>query len=145
MPSGGFRPPGAPSADPAIADKAEKKQGRSERARGLAGKAGARRSDRADARGHGGSLTVVARRRQAGCAEPGLFAGTGVFPRPRKCARLGSESFAAERGSGEGSSMNFVFFSPHFPANGADFCDRLRKAGATVLGIGDAPYVSLSG
>ncbi|TGT58541.1 carbamoylphosphate synthase, partial [Mesorhizobium sp. M2E.F.Ca.ET.166.01.1.1] len=21
--------------------------------------------------------------------------------------------------------MNFVFFSPHFPANGADFCDRL--------------------
>lgn len=36
--------------------------------------------------------------------------------------------------------MNFVFFSPHFPANGADFCDRLKKAGATVLGIGDAPY-----
>jgi biotin carboxylase len=36
--------------------------------------------------------------------------------------------------------MNFVFFSPHFPANGADFCDRLKKAGATVLGVGDAPY-----
>ena len=36
--------------------------------------------------------------------------------------------------------MNFVFFSPHFPPNGADFCDRLKKAGATVLGIGDAPY-----
>ena len=40
--------------------------------------------------------------------------------------------------------MNFVFFSPHFPANGADFCDRLKKAGATVLGIGDAPYETLS-
>jgi hypothetical protein len=39
--------------------------------------------------------------------------------------------------------MNFVFFSPHFPANGADFCDRLKKAGATVLGIGDAPYDGL--
>ncbi|TIW68728.1 MAG: SDR family oxidoreductase [Mesorhizobium sp.] len=41
--------------------------------------------------------------------------------------------------------MNFVYFSPHFPANGADFCDRLKKAGATVLGIGDAPYEALSG
>jgi biotin carboxylase len=41
--------------------------------------------------------------------------------------------------------MNFVFFSPHFPANGADFCDRLKKAGATVLGIGDAPYDGLDG
>ncbi|TIU53368.1 MAG: SDR family oxidoreductase, partial [Mesorhizobium sp.] len=40
---------------------------------------------------------------------------------------------------------NFVYFSPHFPANGADFCDRLKKAGATVLGIGDAPYEALSG
>ena len=36
--------------------------------------------------------------------------------------------------------MNFVFFSPHFPSSGADFCDRLKKAGATVLGIGDASY-----
>jgi len=40
--------------------------------------------------------------------------------------------------------MNFVFFSPHFPSNGADFCDRLKKAGATVLGIGDAPYEALA-
>lgn len=39
--------------------------------------------------------------------------------------------------------MNLVFFSPHFPANGADFCDRLKRAGATVLGIGDAPYETL--
>ena len=39
--------------------------------------------------------------------------------------------------------MNFVFFSPHFPTNGAEFCDRLKKAGATVLGIGDAPYEAL--
>lgn len=36
--------------------------------------------------------------------------------------------------------MNFVFFSPHFPVTGSDFCDRLKKAGANVLGIGDAPY-----
>ena len=40
--------------------------------------------------------------------------------------------------------MTFVFFSPHFPTNNADFCDRLRLAGATVLGIGDAAYDSLS-
>lgn len=40
--------------------------------------------------------------------------------------------------------MKFVFFSPHFPANNADFCDRLRQAGATVLGIGDAAYDRLS-
>jgi carbamoylphosphate synthase large subunit len=44
----------------------------------------------------------------------------------------------------EGSRiLNFVFFSPHFPVNGAEFCDRLKKAGATVLGIGDAPYEAL--
>jgi len=39
--------------------------------------------------------------------------------------------------------MNFVFFSPHFPTNGAEFCDRLKKAGATVLGVGDAPFDAL--
>ncbi|HTV69977.1 MAG TPA: ATP-grasp domain-containing protein, partial [Rhizobiaceae bacterium] len=39
--------------------------------------------------------------------------------------------------------MNFVFFSPHFPTNSADFCDRLMAAGARVLGIGDAPYDAL--
>lgn len=39
--------------------------------------------------------------------------------------------------------MNFVFFSPHFPANGADFCRGLKKAGATVLGVGDTAYDSL--
>jgi ATP-grasp domain len=40
--------------------------------------------------------------------------------------------------------VNFVFFSPHFPANGTDFCERLSKAGAKVLGIGDAPYDQLN-
>ncbi len=39
--------------------------------------------------------------------------------------------------------MNFVFFSPHFPTTGSAFCDRLKAAGATVLGIGDAPYDKL--
>jgi hypothetical protein len=40
--------------------------------------------------------------------------------------------------------LKFVFFSPHFPVNGAEFCDRLRRAGATVLGVGDASYEHLS-
>ena len=31
--------------------------------------------------------------------------------------------------------MNLVFFSPHFPANGAEFCDRLKKAEGTGLGL----------
>lgn len=39
--------------------------------------------------------------------------------------------------------MNFVFFSPHFPSTGSDFCDRLNTAGAKVLGIGDAPFDAL--
>jgi len=39
--------------------------------------------------------------------------------------------------------VNFVFFSPHFPANSTEFCDRLKLAGATVLGIGNAPYDDL--
>ena len=39
--------------------------------------------------------------------------------------------------------MNFVFISPNFPRTYWNFCDRLRKNGATVLGIGDAPYDGL--
>ena len=39
--------------------------------------------------------------------------------------------------------MNFVFISPHFPHTYWQFCDRLRKNGMNVLGIGDAPYDSL--
>ena len=40
--------------------------------------------------------------------------------------------------------MNFVFISPHFPHTYWMFCDRLRARGVNVLGIGDAPYDSLS-
>ena len=40
--------------------------------------------------------------------------------------------------------MNFVFISPNFPENFRNFCDRLKANGATVLGIGDASYDSLS-
>ena len=40
--------------------------------------------------------------------------------------------------------MNFVFIAPNFPDNYRHFCDRLSKNGVTVLGIGDAPYDSLS-
>ena len=39
--------------------------------------------------------------------------------------------------------MNFVFISPHFPHTYWNFCDRLKKNGANVLGIGDASYDSL--
>jgi len=39
--------------------------------------------------------------------------------------------------------MNIVFLSPHFPPSVAMFCIRLREAGATVLGLADAPYESL--
>jgi len=39
--------------------------------------------------------------------------------------------------------MNFIFISPHFPKTYWNFCDRLKKNGVNVLGIGDAPYDSL--
>ena len=41
--------------------------------------------------------------------------------------------------------MNLVFISPNFPDNFRNFCDRLKKNGANVLGIGDASYDSLNG
>lgn len=40
--------------------------------------------------------------------------------------------------------MNFIFISPNFPDAYWNFCDRLRKNGMNVLGIGDAPYDSLN-
>ncbi len=39
--------------------------------------------------------------------------------------------------------MNFIFISPAFPTNYYNFCDRLRKNGVIVLGIGDTPYPEL--
>ena len=39
--------------------------------------------------------------------------------------------------------MNFIFISPAFPKNYYNFCDRLKKNGANVLGIGDTPYNEL--
>lgn len=39
--------------------------------------------------------------------------------------------------------MNFIFVSPHFPHTYWQFCDRLRRNGVNVLGIGDAPYDGL--
>ena len=39
-----------------------------------------------------------------------------------------------------GKHMNFVFISPNFPHTYWNFCDRLKKNGVNVLGIGDAPY-----
>lgn len=39
--------------------------------------------------------------------------------------------------------MNVVFLSPNFPEHFHNFCDRLKRLGVNVLGIGDAPYESL--
>ena len=36
--------------------------------------------------------------------------------------------------------MNFIFISPQFPHTYWNFCDRLKRNGVNVLGIGDAPY-----
>ncbi len=40
--------------------------------------------------------------------------------------------------------MNFIFISPQFPRTYWNWCDRLKKNGANVLGIGDTPYDELS-
>ena len=34
--------------------------------------------------------------------------------------------------------MNFIFVSPNFPHTYWQFCDRLKRNGINVLGIGDA-------
>ena len=39
--------------------------------------------------------------------------------------------------------MNVVFISPNFPEHFYNFCDRLKRLGVNVLGIGDCPYDSL--
>lgn len=39
--------------------------------------------------------------------------------------------------------MNFLSISPQFPDSYWNFCDRLARNGATVLGIGDTPYAQL--
>lgn len=40
--------------------------------------------------------------------------------------------------------MNVIFISPHFPLHFWNFCDRLKRLGVNVLGIGDCPYDNLS-
>lgn len=40
--------------------------------------------------------------------------------------------------------MNVAFISPNFPLYYWNFCDRLKKRGVNVLGIGDAAYHELS-
>lgn len=39
--------------------------------------------------------------------------------------------------------MNFIFISPQFPHTYWNFCDRLKRNGVNVLGIGDSPYEEL--
>ena len=39
--------------------------------------------------------------------------------------------------------MNVIFISPNFPHTYWHFCDRLKRNGANVLGIGDCPYDNL--
>ena len=41
--------------------------------------------------------------------------------------------------------MNFIYISPQFPKHYWNFCDRLKKNGVNVLGIGDTPYDDLRG
>ena len=41
--------------------------------------------------------------------------------------------------------MNFIFISPQFPHTYWNFCDRLRRNGVNVLGIGDGSYDELDG
>lgn len=40
--------------------------------------------------------------------------------------------------------MNFIYISPQFPRTYWNFCDRLKRNGVRVLGIGDTPYHELS-
>lgn len=40
--------------------------------------------------------------------------------------------------------MNFIYISPHFPAVMQNFCIALHNTGVNVLGIGDAPYDTLT-
>ena len=40
--------------------------------------------------------------------------------------------------------MNIVYFSPQFPPQYYQFCNQLKMAGATVLGIADTPYDQLA-
>ena len=44
----------------------------------------------------------------------------------------------------KGESMNFIFISPQFPQTFWNFCDRLKRNGVNVLGIGDTPYDNLA-
>lgn len=39
--------------------------------------------------------------------------------------------------------MNFIFISPNFPHTYWQFCNRLKRNGINILGIGDAPYDTL--
>ena len=39
--------------------------------------------------------------------------------------------------------MNFIFISPNFPHTYWQFCDRLKRKGVNVLGIGDCSYDAL--
>ena len=39
--------------------------------------------------------------------------------------------------------MNFIFISPNFPHTYWQFCDRLKRNGVNVLGVGDAAYDAL--
>jgi hypothetical protein len=41
--------------------------------------------------------------------------------------------------------MNYVYLSPHFPPNYRNFVIQLRRAGASVFGIGDTPFDAMPG
>src|SRR6266567_4461706 len=62
----------------------------------------------------------------------------------RRTSRLGLPLALTPQARHDLATVNVVFLSPHFPPNWWHFCRGLRQAGATVLGLGDAPYEWLS-
>src|SRR6266542_2117562 len=85
----------------------------------------------------GGTSSPRTRRRRARC--PGTSLASKPAPRCASCPR-GS---ARRTASGTLSPVNVVFLSPHFPPGMHLYVQRLREAGATVLGIADVAYEAL--
>ena len=57
--------------------------------------------------------------------------------------RVKSESVERNCLRTEVNDVNFIFISPNFPHTYWQYCQRLKENGATVLGIGDAPFDGL--
>ena len=105
------------------------------------------------------ALRVLPAARAAGPPGPAPPPARGSRPRPgdgrARCRGISSKAGArgarrpcptgSARGprSGTLSRVNVVFLSPHFPPGMYLYVQRLREAGATVLGIADVAYEAL--